>query len=1352
MDLRAYLRPVAAWSAMGLAALLLVACLTHHPDDRPSNRVLPAPDPPHNAAGKVGAHASYHLKRWFGPGCYVLVAGLGAAGWLAWKRVRVREKALRVIGLGVLAASVSTVAARLGDPSDALPTGSGGLVGIVISTFVLSQFGTVVAAMVILAGLATGLALAADDLIAKLPAMLASAWKRAPGGLGSLGSLGAAGGLAGLSLASLRSRLMPATLAAASPTDSANPASQDVTHETAGSEAPLAGSAGGFGGWLGLQRAAGRAGEYVSGAVDWVRARTPFRTAGGAADTAAESESAVATAVAEAETLPRRVPSAKPTDVEYAERVDGRSSGRGVASPAPAAAGDDFDSSEFDRLDDSADDIPAAVVTAPGGRTDAPRGTVRGDLSLNPDQDRGGFEEVGDDWDAQTPVRPTDPTTVPAPDEEPVAATSIGAMAEAVSGADAEAGSGDSRPPLAAVESAGTVIDSESLYGNETSELIGPAPAPVAEITPAGPVVSETADTTIAAAMPAVAPSASDEGTSTWSPGDADRPLSAPVAAAEAPVANAPAETPVRRRRLGLVELIPGPAVPESVAPAAPVIAAPVAESPAPAPAAPSADPDAVIRVGDMTAPGPAVVGAFAGLEEELARLVNPNAPEVAARFAEPDVPPASVHRDDVLVPTPAASPAAVAPAAPAASGASVAAATEAPDTGSTSTHDRGLSEFGPAASTIAAADAVSAAEAAIASAVAAVTGSLVGGLGRPDTGSDSESEGTSTHDGDLSQVDPVARIAPGSDDDDWPGPDDWPGGPLSRPPADGPLTTFAAPAAAPAAPAAGATASAPASAVVSGFDTVELPAERPTETSTIPAERQPQPAASADSAEDDAETDDESWPGYRYPETELLEESAVRDSSEVQAAAQAKADALERALPEFGVDAHVVGIDTGPVVTMFELELAPGVKINKIAALESDLARALKAPSARVVAPLPNKSTIGLEVPNTEKDVVRLRELLRTGRAAAAGMQIPLFLGKDASGRPLVHDLSTMPHLLIAGSTGSGKSVCINAVILSILMTRRPDEVKLVLVDPKIVELAPFRDVPHLMCPVVTDAKKAEGLLEWAVAKMEERYELLAEAGVRNIAGYNRLGADELYARLKPAGDAEAARIPKKLPALVIVIDELADLMMTSGKQVETHITRLAQKSRAVGIHLIVATQRPSVDVITGLIKANMPARIAFRVASRIDSRTILDQRGADLLLGQGDMLFLQPGTAKLVRAQGAYISDEEVRRVTGELTRHATPRFARELVQLKGGDAETGGGRDPLFDQAVEIVLETRRGSVSLLQRRLTVGYTRAARLIDQMAEAGIVGEYRGSAARDVMMTLEDWKTLKGLRDSAN
>ena len=455
------------------------------------------------------------------------------------------------------------------------------------------------------------------------------------------------------------------------------------------------------------------------------------------------------------------------------------------------------------------------------------------------------------------------------------------------------------------------------------------------------------------------------------------------------------------------------------------------------------------------------------------------------------------------------------------------------------------------------------------------------------------------------------------------------------------------------------------------------------------------------------------------------------------------KAAILKEALAQFNVVVEVVGMEKGPSVTMYELELAPGTKVGKISNLSDDIAIALKAPSIRVVAPIQGKSTIGIEVPNTRRKPVQMRELFDAASKDINKYTIPLLLGKDIAGYPLISDLAAMPHLLVAGTTGSGKSVCLNSIILSILLFQRPEELKLILVDPKMVEFSAFKDIPHLIAPVVTEMKKAAAILEWAVNKMDERYTLLARAGVRDISGYNGLSDSEKERRLNPEGDASLDDVPFLLPSMVIVLDELADLMMVASKEVEASIIRLSQKSRAVGIHLVVATQRPSVDVITGLIKSNLPSRISFHVFSKVDSRTILDQNGAEKLLGKGDMLFLPPGTSKLARVQGTYVSDNEIKNVVDYLKQIALPEFSPELKvwqgSLKGNDAVA---KDELYEEAIRIVLETQRGSVSLLQRRLEIGYSRAARLIDLMAEDGIVGEYKGSQAREVFVELEVWE----------
>jgi S-DNA-T family DNA segregation ATPase FtsK/SpoIIIE len=433
-------------------------------------------------------------------------------------------------------------------------------------------------------------------------------------------------------------------------------------------------------------------------------------------------------------------------------------------------------------------------------------------------------------------------------------------------------------------------------------------------------------------------------------------------------------------------------------------------------------------------------------------------------------------------------------------------------------------------------------------------------------------------------------------------------------------------------------------------------------------------------------------------------------------------------------------------------LTLETGLRAAKVTRLADDIALNLKAPSVRIVAPIPGKKAVGVEIPNEQRAEVRLKEVIQSSSAKVARAKLPLFLGKDVEGRPLVWDLAEMPHLLIAGTTGTGKSVCLNAIILSLLMTRRPDEAKLLLIDPKSVEFEQYDKIPHLIHPIVTDMKKAEAILAWAVDKMDERYDLLRRARVRNIAAYNELKPEEVLRRVDPDPD-ERERIPERMPHIVLVIDELADLMLVMKKEVEGHIIRLAQKSRAAGIHLVLATQRPTVDVITGLIKSNMPSRICFKVMNRTDSRVVLDAMGADRLLGKGDMLFLPPGTSNLLRAQGAFAGDAEIQRVIDSI--ESDPCYEAELMELKtreAGEAETGPGglrerlkSDNLYGPAIEVILREGRGSVSLLQRALGIGYGRASRLIDFMAEDGIVGAYNGSNAREVLYTPEQWAALR-------
>ncbi len=488
----------------------------------------------------------------------------------------------------------------------------------------------------------------------------------------------------------------------------------------------------------------------------------------------------------------------------------------------------------------------------------------------------------------------------------------------------------------------------------------------------------------------------------------------------------------------------------------------------------------------------------------------------------------------------------------------------------------------------------------------------------------------------------------------------------------------------------------------------------------------------------------------YELPPIDLLLPGETVSTEAHEQEVRQKAKILEKTFASFGFKVKVVEIETGPVIAQYEVELEAGLRLSKISGLADDLAIALRVPSVRIVAPIPGKNTVGIEVPNNERQLVRMREVIEESAGKAKKMRIPIYLGKDVAGNPLIVDLTTLPHLLIAGRTGTGKSVCLNSIIVSMLMSRGPDDVRMLMIDPKMVELSPYKRLPHLMHPVVTDMRKAEAILAWAVEKMEERYALLARAGVRHISVYNQLGEEELMERLQPENDEQRAEIPLHLPYIVIVADEIADLMMTAAKEVEQHIIRLAQKSRAVGIHLVLATQKPTVDVITGLIKSNLPARIAFQVASRVDSRVVLDEMGADKLLGNGDMLFLWPGTSSLLRGQGTYLTDDEINKVVDHVGINE-PQFVKELVQLKSADAGENKGaelrsRDEFYEAAVDIVIREGRGSVSLLQRALGIGYGRAARLVDFMAEDGIVGEYNGSQAREVLITLDQWAQMLG------
>jgi len=460
----------------------------------------------------------------------------------------------------------------------------------------------------------------------------------------------------------------------------------------------------------------------------------------------------------------------------------------------------------------------------------------------------------------------------------------------------------------------------------------------------------------------------------------------------------------------------------------------------------------------------------------------------------------------------------------------------------------------------------------------------------------------------------------------------------------------------------------------------------------------------------------------YQLPGLDLLDSPPVISTSKLQSDLTQGAKTLEETLADFNVSVRVADVERGPVITRYELEPAPGVKIQKITTLSDDIALAMRSAAVRIVAPIPGKNRVGIEVPNSSTAAVYLKDVLSQSRFRDSRSKLMLALGKDISGKPLIADLGEMPHLLIAGTTGSGKTVCVNSIIMSMLFNATPADVKFLMVDPKMVELAGYNDLPHMLCPTVTDHKKVSAALNWVVGEMESRYNLLSKAKVRNIHSYLAQG--------------------NQLPFIVVIIDELADLMQVAAKTIESAITRLAQLSRAVGIHLILATQRPSVDVITGVIKANFPARVSFKVASMVDSRTVLDMNGAETLMGKGDMLFIKPGEAKPIRGQGSFVTDEEVRTVIDFIKVQQEAAYDDTILtkQKKAGLGQDDE-KDDLYDEAVQLVIETNQASVSILQRRMRLGYTRAARLIDMMEQSGIVGPYCGSKPRDIIVDREEW-----------
>lgn len=460
----------------------------------------------------------------------------------------------------------------------------------------------------------------------------------------------------------------------------------------------------------------------------------------------------------------------------------------------------------------------------------------------------------------------------------------------------------------------------------------------------------------------------------------------------------------------------------------------------------------------------------------------------------------------------------------------------------------------------------------------------------------------------------------------------------------------------------------------------------------------------------------------YHLPSLELLDEPAAPDTKQMKEDLEACARTLEDTLEDFGIQAKVTDIIRGPVITRYELEPAPGVKINRIEALSDDIALAIKAQSIRIIAPIPGKGRVGVEVPNLHSALVCIKDLLACADFHKQKTALTLALGKDITGKPIFGNLDDMPHLLIAGTTGSGKTVCVNTCILSLLFKESPNDLKFLMIDPKMVELMPFNGLPHLLCPVVTDAKKAAVALNWVVSEMESRYVLLSKAGARNIEAYNQK--------------------QEKIPYIIVVVDEFADLMSVARDQIENAITRLAQLSRAVGIHLILATQRPSVDVITGVIKANLPARVSFKVASKVDSRTVLDMNGAETLLGKGDMLFLQPGKEDLIRIQGALVKDAEIERVVEFIKAQGEPAYDDQILkEQQKGSASGGADKDELYDEAVRVIMESNQASVSILQRRMRLGYTRAARIIDMMEVEGLVGQFEGSKPRRILVDRNAW-----------
>jgi S-DNA-T family DNA segregation ATPase FtsK/SpoIIIE len=488
---------------------------------------------------------------------------------------------------------------------------------------------------------------------------------------------------------------------------------------------------------------------------------------------------------------------------------------------------------------------------------------------------------------------------------------------------------------------------------------------------------------------------------------------------------------------------------------------------------------------------------------------------------------------------------------------------------------------------------------------------------------------------------------------------------------------------------------------------------------------------------------DDETPGAYTLPPLDLLElHTPVGSEDTSQEDLEESSRILEDTLRDFGIEAKVVEVEQGPTIVRYELQPAAGVRVGRITSLENDIALAMRATSVRIIAPIPGKTRVGIEVPNALLATVSLKEVLTSEEFKKEPSKLGIVIGKDTAGAPLVLNLADMPHLLIAGATNTGKSVCINSVITSILYRATPEEVKFLFVDPKMVELHFYNDLPHLICPVVTDKSKVPGALAWLVSEMERRYRVLSKVGARNITVFNEKVEKkqinlESISKTNTDPDNDEPIVVKRMPYIVIVIDELADLMLASAQEVENAITRLAQLARAVGIHIILATQRPSVDVITGVIKANFPARIAFQVASKVDSRTILDENGADKLLGRGDLLLMDPRKSKLIRAQGAWVKDSEIEAVTNFIKAQRKPVYQEAIIQSQDKAKAFGDfKRDEVYEEAKRVILETGQASVSMVQRRLGLGYTRAARLMDMMEEDGVVGPYRGAKPREILV----------------